>query len=283
MNKPILTVLNYSGGTQSSAILWMVLRGDIPRPDSFLVLNADPGMENSKTYEYNKEMFKHCNDAGIEALTVPGPNLYSDLVTLKKSNKNRLDNPPYWVDKGEGKKGRLVQKCTYTYKIAPMDRFIRIFLEERFGISRKTKRLGENIVQKWIGFTFDEVHRIKPSKQKYIEFSYPLIDLEMNREDVDAYFKKNGLVKPPRSVCNACFANGLETFKEMYLNRPEDWKQAVKVDKNVRDLTQIGVDLPTYVSNTLIPLDTLAEMDFDLSQEREDADDYSCDSGYCFV
>ena len=35
MEKPYITALAYSAGKQSSAILWMVLRGELPRPKVF--------------------------------------------------------------------------------------------------------------------------------------------------------------------------------------------------------------------------------------------------------
>lgn len=277
---PKLTVLNFSAGKQSSAILWMVLMGKIPIPENFIVLRADPGMENSKTYQYAALMESECSKAGIELFTAPGPNLYEDLVNLSSTDKTRIDNPPYWTKDEKGKVGRLRQKCTKAYKITPMDRFIRQVLEDRFGISKRTKRLGEGVVEKWIGFTLDEAHRIKPPSRKYIRFRYPLIDLELSRDDTLAFYHDHDLPVPPRSVCNACFANGLDTLKEMFENRPEDWKQAVEVDKSVRDLSQIGIHDEIYVSHTAESLEDLAANGF---TEGVDKDDWSCDSGYCFI
>ena len=150
-----LTVLNFSGGKQSSALLWMVIRGEIKIDKSrFVVLNADPGMENSDTYKYVEKMRAECEKNGIDFVTVPGPDLYEDLVTLSNTDKTRLDNPSYWADK-EGEPKPLMQKCTKHYKIAPMDREIRRILASKFGISRKSKRIGENIVNKFIGFAYD--------------------------------------------------------------------------------------------------------------------------------
>ena len=215
MTEPLLTVLNYSGGKQSSRLLWGVLRNEIPVDrDHFVVLNADPGMENSGTYVYIKMMEGLCAEMGITFIRVPGPNLYQDILTLHQRRAKRLDNPPYWTkDRVTGKRGRLKQKCTYIYKIAPMDRAIRILLEEKWGISRKSKRVGVGSVVKWIGFSYSEIERIKPPKQKYIVFRYPLIDLKETNADVLEYYRRNNLPIPPRSVCNACFANGLSTLK----------------------------------------------------------------------
>lgn len=285
-NNPLLTVLSFSGGKQSSALLWMVLLGllDVDL-ENFAVINADPGMENSLTYDYVDMMFDQCREKGIYYVTVKNGNLYEDIINLKNTKKKRLDNPPYWTrNKKTGSMGRLRQSCTLAYKIIPYDREIRNILERNYGISKKSKRIGNNIVEKWIGFTYSEIERIKPSPRKYWYFSYPLIDMKWTNDDVINFYSEYNLPIPPRSVCNACFANGLSTFKEMYDHRPEDWKQAINVDNSIRDWSQIKIKDDVFVSNTLIPLEELAENDFDISKIKSNLEnDYSCDSGYCFL
>jgi len=285
INKPLLTVLSFSGGKQSSALLWMVILGILQKPDNFVVLNANPGMENSKTYEYIDKMENECKENGIDFYRVSGGNLYEDMVQLKDTNKIRFDTPAYFVkNKIDGSEGKLKQGCTQIYKIAPMDRKVREILDERFGISKKSTRLGTNIIETWIGFTYSEVERVKPAPQKYKYFRYPLIEMKMNNDNVINFFLENNLEIPPRSVCNACFANGLDYLKEMYYNRPDDWKQAVSVDESVRDWSQIGVRGDVFISNTYMPLNELAELDFDVSDKKKNKEkDYSCDSGYCFI
>jgi len=144
---PLITVLNYSGGTQSSALLWMLIRGDIERPNNLHILNADPGMEHRETYEYTEMMREEAGRAGIDFRTVPGPNLYDDL--LNREGKTRIDNPAYFTQNDDGKEGRLRQKCTAYYKVAPMDREVRRILSKNHGIGH---RVTPNIVEKWIGF-----------------------------------------------------------------------------------------------------------------------------------
>ena len=285
MDKPLLTTLSYSGGRQSSALLWMILLEKLDMPENFVVLTANPGMENSGTYKYVDMMEAHCNDAGIDFYKVEGPNLYDDIVTLKYTHKTRLDNPPYFTKNIlTDNKGKLGQKCTQHYKIKPMSRKIREILDSRFGISRRSGRVGCNIVETWIGFTYSEVERVKPSKRKYQYFRYPLIEMNMSNDDVIRFFNENEIDPPPRSVCNACFANGLNTLKDMCYERPEDWEQAVRVDKSVRDWLQIGVRDAVYVSNTWIGLEELKSMDFNIYGKMENIEkDYSCDSGYCFI
>jgi len=291
-----MTILNFSGGKQSSCLLWMVLLGHLEKPDNFFVLTADPGMENSLTYRYVEMMHEKCREAGITALVADPKSLYFDIMDLpKRKRTGRLDNPPYWTIDEKGKQGRLKQSCTKYYKIQPMDRALRGLMEKYLGIKRNNSRIGENVVCKWIGFSYEEVMRIKPASQKYVEFQYPLVDMKMKKEDIIAYFIENDLPVPPRSVCNACFSNGIATFKYMFLNRPEDWKQSVEIDEAIRDMSDVGVREKCYVSKTCLPLARLAELDFDTEKisvkmkvkgykvTMGDDDNLSCDSGYCFT
>lgn len=258
----------------------MLLRGDIKRPENLLVVNADPGMENSQTYHYVRYMRDRCDEAGIVFKTVKR-DLFTELLEAVRGDATRFDFPPFWTkNRTTGKRGRLLQGCTQVYKIAPMDRVVRDFLYEKFGISRKSRRLGTDTVCKWIGFSWDELTRIKEAKQKYIYFDYPLIKLRMTKADIKDYFSSIGKPLPPRSVCNACFANDVEYFKKMYHERPADWAQAVEVDEAIRDLSQFGMRDECYVSHTLIPLAELAERGFVVSDVEPEL---QCHSGYCFT
>ena len=275
-------------------------------PTHFAVINADPGMENSLTYKYNSMIRGLCEESGIRYIKAAGPNLYNDLVSLTPETP-RVDNPPYWVINDKGKIGRLMQGCTNHYKVAPMDREIRKLLYEIHGISIKSRRIP-GVVVKWIGFTAEESQRKSEPDQKYVRFEYPLIEKGIYKKDVHAFYKKNGIELPPRSVCNGCFANGLETFKEMRDNRPGDFQQAVDVDESIRHNIP-GVKGDCYVSRTCIPLKQLDAQDFKLSPDQidrlknrlqpdgetlhaiglrgsnpeGDQDEFSCDKGVCFV
>ena len=131
---PALSVLTFSGGQQSSALLWMILRKEFVPDSPFIVLNADPGMENEQTYQYVERMRGLCQAQGIEFITAAGPNLFSDLVELDQTDATRFDLPPYWTrNRTTGKRGRLMQACTAAYKIAPMDRAIRRKLRDLYG------------------------------------------------------------------------------------------------------------------------------------------------------
>jgi hypothetical protein len=284
VSSPLLTVLSFSGGTGSGALIEMVLHGHIERPDPFLVINADPGMENSATYTYVADVESRCAAADIPFIRVKR-DLYAELVMLKAGNRTRFDTPPFWTrNRQTGKRGRLKQQCTGAYKIAPMNRAMRLWMQEYLGISAKSCRLGTDTICKWIGFSHDEWMRIKEPPQQYIYMAYPLIDLRMTKADIADYYRQViNRPLPPRSVCNACFANDIATFKEMYLHRPYDWAQAVLIDELIRDLSCVGVDDECFVSSTLVPLQELADLNFGLGPAIMEQDAEMCHSGHCFV
>lgn len=278
--RPWATVLPMSGGAQSFGIWQLIRLGLVERPLNFVVIHADPGMESSGSGPFVTQCEMECREMEVPFLCVRR-NLYAELLQLKASGQTRFDNPPFWTkDRVTGKRGRLMQRCTAHYKIAAMDQALRVWMEETLGVPRARTRLGVNAVRKWIGFAADEVHRIREPEQAYQYFEYPLVELGWSKADVVSFFKSRGLAVPPRSVCNACFANDVAYFREMYERRPEDWQQAVAVDEIIRDLSCIGVRDECYVSWTLIPLVELAAAGFpNIDGEREEL----CHSGHCFV
>lgn len=276
----LLTTLSFSGGTGSGAIAEMLLNGDIVCETQLLVCTADPGMEDSRTYDYVAEMGERFKEAGIEHHVVK-TDLWGNFLKAVKEKHSRFDTMPFWTkNKKTGKRGRLMQKCTGAYKIAPMKRIVREVLERDFDISR-TGRPMEDSVRTWIGFSSDEVSRIKESDVKYTYMAYPLVAKKMTKADVFAYYSKIGRPLPPRSVCTACFANDLKHFKDMYENRKHDWDKAVAVDDACRDLSCMHVEDECYVSSTLVPLRDLPKMDFIV--EDTPLFDLQCHSGHCFI
>ena len=275
---PLITVLNYSGGKQSSALLWMILRRDIKTPKNFYVLNADPGMEHRATYEYTEMMRAKCHEAGIDFRTVDGPNLYDDLIN--NAGKKRIDNPGYFTKNDTGREGRLRQGCTKYYKIRPIAMEVRRILSQKHQVGN---RLRDSMVEQWIGFGFDETPRISEPDVNYRYFRYPLIEMGMDRQDVEDYYGKNGLPQPPRSVCVACFANSTQHYAEQHASGTDDFDRAVKVDEAVRDLSHCGVKHPVYVHRSLVPLRVMPDRNFEIGATAEERERNACTSGHCFL
>lgn len=279
--KPFLTVLNYSGGAQSHYLLEMVLRGKIEKPLRFVVINSDPGMEQSHTLWNLSNARNRCWNSGIDIITSQGPSLYNDLVSLPSTGSRRMDNPPFWTKNADGTRGRLRQKCTDFYKIAPMDRAVRKYLQNKYGI-RGGKALRPGLVEKWIGFASDEWHRCSESDVSYVTFRFPLIEAGLSKEFIAGAYEGIGHPSVKRSVCSACPWNGLDFFREMYHERPENWRQAVDVDNSLESWTKIGItEQECFVSSSLVRLRDLPAMNFGL--DDPDMSEHHCNSGVCFL
>lgn len=281
MTKPFISVLSYSGGRQSQLLLEMVLCGELEKPLRFVVLNANPGMERKKTKPFVEDARRRCAEAGIDFITAQGPNLYYDLVNSQFDGATRIDNPPYYTKDENGKKGRLKQKCTAHYKIAPMDRALRHYMSRKHGVQWNTKRLRPGLVEKWIGLAADEKDRCSESDVGYITLRFPLIEMEMTKLKCVGWFLKHNRPLPIGSVCNACFANGLKTFEEMHRTEPEDWEQAVAVDNALESWKGRITNEEVFVSSSLIRLRDLPARNFGMFEE--DLQDAQCNSGVCFV
>lgn len=278
-DNPFLTVLNYSGGVQSHALARMVLLGMLKMPERFLVVAADPGAENPLTYKFRDRTFNEFRERGIDAIIAEGPKMVEDLAKVKKGEATRFDNPPLYTINEKGKVGQLMQKCTAYYKLRPMDRVIRRHLREKYGV----RGVKPNSVERWIGFCWDERRRVKPPKVKYQQFRYPLIDLKMTKSDVLEWYRENNEPVPPRSVCEFCFANGLDFYKKQHAERPDSFNLAKKFDNDIRDLSQAGVKDTAYCSRSMIPLEELERRGFSVDAPSGNDDDLSCDSGVCFI
>lgn len=266
---PAVTVLRFSAGAQSTCLLHMYIREELPRPDVFLVTAADPGMEDSRTVEHRERMFVLARAAGIECRLCPGGNLYEDLV-----NGTCTDTPPYFLSRSR----RLRQCCTRAYKVFPLERETRRFLTERFGFHPSSKAVPRHFVAVQLGMTADETDRVSTPRQLYQVLQYPLMDLGMTKADVKRYYVERGLPEPPRSVCQARFANNTKYYADMRRERPDDFAKARRVDEAIRDLSHAGVKGPAFLHKRCVPVDTLA----DLGDEAEQDYDLGCDSGYCF-
>lgn len=280
LDTPKLVQLNYSGGSASETMLWMVLNGDLVPPAPFIVTCADPGMENPLTHIHTAAMEKRCKDNGIPFLRA-SVNLYDGIMTAKRRGLTRFDFPAFFTkNKETGKIGKMKQRCTGWCKSAPMDRITRKWMHANMGIPVRSSHLGYKILHKWIGFTHDEWTRIKPLEvPKYVLLDYPFVNQKITKSDCVKYLTDRGLPIPPRSVCNGCFANDAAYFKMLYDTQPFAWEQAVNIDEEIRDLSQFGMNDECYVYGACVSLKELCRLGFPELRKPSEI----CHSGHCFL
>jgi len=146
--------------------------------------------------------------------------------------------------------------CTDKFKIRPIRNFI------------KSLKLAEPVIQD-IGISLDESHRANFAKygDTFTLFEYPLIDQKITRKQCYDIIKSKGFPVPPKSGCYYCPYAKKHEIRNLHATRKDLYDKAVLMEKNNKQ----------YPEMTLfnVPLQNLNEI--------QSLDDFTCDSGHCFV
>lgn len=257
-----ITYLNWGLGVQSTALIMMIIHGDIDC-DVDVVIHADTGYERSGSLETKREVLKYIRSAGIEFAEVRSP-LAGDCVNIL----------PFYVKP----KGMLNRQCTRELKIRPINRQVRKLL----GMPEKGRPGRGFAAEALIGISLDEWKRMKTNSASFITNRYPLVENKIDRRACISYLKECGVCVPVKSACVVCPFRSDDTWIEMknehngdfdkavvsdYLNgdgrKGSDglylWKGLMRLDKAVFKKRKKG-----WVQNNLFP-------------------GVACDGGYCFV
>jgi hypothetical protein len=156
--------------------------------------------------------------------------------------------------------GRLRRQCTREFKIEPIIQQTRRLL----GIAKGERAPNRILVVSWIGISTDEASRMKPSNEHYIEKRHPLIDLNMSRQDCIRWVRDRFGKTPPKSSCTFCPYHDDALWRDMKLNDPESWADAVDIDTRIRNGVR-GTTQKLYLHRSMKPL---AEVDL---RNAEDA------------
>jgi hypothetical protein len=203
-----MRVLSLGWGVQSFTLAAMAALGEIEPVD--YAIHADTQHEHRGTYAFAQRWAGWLGAHGVPVVTVRALN-------VDPLRRGAVMLPAYtW---NGSKRAQLHKQCTREWKIRPMRRWLRP--------QRKQ-------VNQLIGISLDEYKRMKPNDVKYIVNTWPLIDLEMTRDDCIAWLLGHGLEVPPKSSCVFCPFQKLDAWREMAAERGEDWQEALSVDEAIR-------------------------------------------------
>lgn len=220
-----LNVLSHGAGVQTSAMVYMVLAGVIPKPD--LIVFADPQWELKATYDYLDELVNAVMLSGIPMVIETAGNIYEDTMNSALTGERAASMP--FHTKSDNVDGFVGRQCTNDYKIEVVKQAARRFLGLKPRQPLKTRLVM------WQGITTDEVERIKISSEKMIDYHYPLFDLGMNRLDCMNWLTRNGYKIPPKSSCIGCPFHSRQTWVDIRRDHPEEFMQAVTLDRAIRN------------------------------------------------
>jgi hypothetical protein len=136
------------------------------------------------------------------------------------------------------------------------------------------------VVESWLGYTIDEFERMKPSRHKWQQFRYPLIEKRMYRSDCAFWYTSRGLSVPLSSACRKCPLISNSRQLEMKEHSPIDWKNRLRFDNDLRNgnlriaATAKG---PLYLHSARIPL-----QDVKLESENQTSM-FDCQYGVCMT
>lgn len=279
-------ILSYGGGVQTRALGRLVLDGRVERPD--LVAFADTKNEPLRIMQLIDQEFALLESAGVECVIVNR----GDLADWRGNGSIHV--PLYivstegrWVEPGDdedegvqfyglpqdraervwapaGSRGLLRRTCTTRFKTECVES------EARF---RGWDRDGYEL---WIGFTTDEIRRVKPSKRNYITSRWPLIELDWRRSNCEALLIEHN--QPiTKSSCVFCPYKSAQKWE---LLRGPDLERAIAYDESIRD-ARLG--FKSYVHRWFRPLrEIMAEPGEPILLPGLSLED-ECDEGGCWT
>ncbi|MYE06647.1 MAG: hypothetical protein F4Y04_05405 [Chloroflexi bacterium] len=271
----MLEVISLGAGVQSTTMALMAAHGEIePMPD--VAIFADTGAEPPEVYEH-LDWLKGGNVLPFPVRIVQFSDMVEDLERTAHGEigvAGRKDGylaAPFHTVNADGSRGMLRRECTQNYKI----REIEAGIKDVLGRPRdKAIRARKPLVRQWIGISSDEAHRVKWIGPGWSRKRYPFLgqaieddpqDLWMSRRDCEAWLRAHDYPIPPKSACTFCPYRSNAEWRALRDNSPEGWKQAVEIDRLIRDMpakSRAGLRLggELYVHRSGQPLE---EVDLD--------------------
>lgn len=293
-----MKVLSLGGGTQSCGLALMSAVGELPKLDH--VVFADTGGERPETYEYISYLKEILEKNDIPLSVTSNGDLREKIYQDVASNKPLIPItviPPDGSTKG--KVGKYT--CSYDFKRRPIARFVK-------KLCGKPGDWKKSTVEQWIGYSVDEIGRVKPFNEcrcgkpksshpheKCNKFDpwminkFPLIDMGFSRQNTIDWFERNGFKTPMYSSCSFCPHSSNERWSSTKRDHPDLWEQAVHLDEFVRNEAYPRLLGEGFLHSSGVPL---KEADIRTKADRErDAGVMTlfgdttgeCDSGVCFT
>ena len=130
-----------------------------------------------------------------------------------------------------------------------------------------------------VGISTDEAKRAAPSRERWQEIIYPLIDpLKMSRADCQSWWEAHfPHVNLPSSSCVICPYKTPPMWRRMKELAPEDWATAVEYDERIR-AAYAKQGRAVYLHRDFVPLN---EANLNESQGSLDLEDEIYCAGGC--
>lgn len=254
-NRP-LRILSLGAGVQSSTLALMAEKGEIERPD--YAIFADTQSEPKHIYQWLNWLETQLT---YPVIHVSAGSLRQELLDACDGIRGAWGRPPFFIKNADGSIGMTNRQCTEDYKLDPIMKKVR----ELAGIKPRSRGPHEIAVEQIIGISFDEAHRMKPARFRWIRNSYPLVDMRLRRLQCVEWMHKHGFPTPPKSACTFCTYHSDAMWGDIKKNDPESWDDIVYLDRRIRNGNHHLLKGTPYLHRSCRPIE---EVDF------SSADDY---------
>ena len=258
-SNPDVRIISLGAGVQSTVMALMAGTGELgPMPDCAIF--ADTGYEPQEVYDHLEWLEKqlpfptYIVKAKPKTMRSPTGNIKQDMNLATQDPTFAFSMPTF--TKGKGMKLRT---CTSIYKIDP----VRAKTRELLGVQPK-QRVKDQVSETWMGISMDEIVRMKESRDKYIYHRFPLIEQRMHRYHCKQWFAERyeGRLLP-KSACIACPFHSDDMWRDIKINDPVSFADAVEFDKSIRHIPSF--DGEQYLHRSCQPLD---KVDFQNAEDK---------------
>ncbi len=243
-----LRVLSLGAGVQSTTLALMAAHGEIgPMPDCAIF--ADTGWEPAAVYDHLAWLMSP-NVLPFPVHVISGGDIRGDL--MRAGAGQRWASIPAFTRTVKGGRfdiGMIRRQCTKDYKIVPIRRKVRALI----GLTRR-RSPKHAIVEQWIGISFDEIIRMKPSFEDWQINRWPLIEQRMSRHDCLRWLERHDYPMPSKSSCVGCPSHSDAMWRDIRDRDPVAWSEAITVDRAIRTGLR-GIRGEVFLHRSAVPLD----------------------------
>ena len=267
------TIFSYGAGVQSTALMVLMAKGDVPKPDAFVFANVGNDSEKPETLEYLETYARpFATVHGIEIVEVQHEYNGQPETLLEhiRRTKRSIPIPAFMKNGAPGNR-----TCTQDFKVKVVDKWIKAQ-----GITHATIQLG---------FSIDEFRRTATKSTEYLpvtkryskRFAWPLIDLKLTRLDCMNIIGNAGLPVPPSSLCWWCPFHPRGAWVDKKREKPAEFAACVALENEINEkrksLGRDRVYLYPMTGGVMRPLEQAVGDQLPLWELFEE----TCPSGYC--
>jgi hypothetical protein len=273
-------VISLGAGVQSSTMALMASRGELLDIKVDFAIFADTQDESKRVYEWLDWLEKQLTFPVYRVTKGRLRDAALDMRVTDDGRKFPKASIPLHVLTADGTKTMITHRnCTSDYKIKPILKELR----SRCGVKRGQKA---PTVTSLIGISYDEMQRMKDSRDPWVVNRWPLVEMRLRRFDCIEWMRKSGYPEPPKSACVYCPFKSADLFRQMQIDEPEAFQSVIDFENEVNDKRSDGIDSSRrnryFVYRNCKPFDTIDfRSDVEKGQQVFDFGD-ECD-GMCGV